>query len=369
MNSTRTIRVEGPSPYTVTMGHGLTEQIAEAATFASQVAVIHQGSVQELSFGVIKALADKGVDAFSIQIPDAEEGKTLAVAETVWDTFGERGLGRRDAVIAIGGGAATDFGGFVAAAWMRGVKVIQVPTTLLGMVDAAVGGKTGINTAAGKNLVGAFHEPAAVFCDLDVLRTLPKAELIAGSAEIIKAGFIADTKILDLYEANPQICLDVDGDLPELVERAIAVKARVVVEDLKESGLREILNYGHTFGHAVEHFENYRWRHGHAVAVGMVYVAELAKITGHIDQELVDRHRRILECIGLPTTYQAGRFTELYDAMTRDKKNRDGAIRFVILDNPGETARLEGPGMDDLERAYELLCNNGHAASEESARS
>lgn len=120
MNSTRTIRVEGPSPYTVTMGHGLTEQIAEAATFASQVAVIHQGSVQELSFGVIKALADKGVDAFSIQIPDAEEGKTLTVAETVWDTFGERGLGRRDAVIAIGGGAATDFGGFVAAAWMRG---------------------------------------------------------------------------------------------------------------------------------------------------------------------------------------------------------------------------------------------------------
>ena len=138
---------------------------------------------------------------------------------------------------------------------------------------------------------------------------------------------------------------------------------------MKESGLREILNYGHTFGHAVEHFENYRWRHGHAVAVGMVYVAELTKITRHINQELVDRHRRILESIGLPTTYQAGRFTELYDAMTRDKKNRDGAIRFVILENPGETARLEGPGTDNLERAYELLCNNGQAASEESARS
>lgn len=369
MNSTRTIRVSGPSPYTVTMGHGLTEQIAEAASFASQVAVIHQGAVAELAFGVIKILEDRGIDAFSIQIPDAEEGKTITVAETVWDTFGDRGLGRKDAVIAIGGGAATDFGGFVAATWMRGIAVIQVPTTLLGMVDAAVGGKTGINTAAGKNLVGSFHEPTAVFCDLDVLRTLPAAELIAGSAEIIKAGFIADTKILDLYEADPQACLDVDRDLPELVERAIAVKARVVSEDLKESNLREILNYGHTFGHAIEHSEHYRWRHGHAVAVGMVFVAELAKLTGHIDQQLVDRHRAILEAIGLPTTYAGGRFNELYDAMTRDKKNRNGAIRFVILEGPGETARLQAPELADLERAYELVVAGGKPATEESARS
>nr|WP_120492472.1 3-dehydroquinate synthase [Corynebacterium lactis] len=369
MNLERTIAVEGPSPYTVTMGYGLTEQIAESVSFASQVAVIHQGSVDQVALRVVNELGDRGIDSFAFRIPDAEEGKTLDVAETVWDTFGDRGMGRKDAVITIGGGAATDFGGFVAAAWMRGIAVVHVPTTLLAMVDAAVGGKTGINTAAGKNLVGAFHEPTAVFLDLDVLRTLPADELVAGSAEIIKAGFIADTKILDLYEADPAACLDVDGALPELIERAVAVKARVVSEDLKEAGLREILNYGHTFGHAVEHFENYRWRHGHAVAVGMVYVAELAKLTGHIDQALIDRHRAILESIGLPTTYQAGHFDELYSAMIRDKKNRKGTIRFVVLDGPGETSRLEGPARQDLERAYELLVAHGRPATEESARS
>lgn len=368
MKPTRTIRVEGAAPYSVTIGHGLVERVAEAVSFASQIAVIHQGSVAELAFGIIKGLQDRGQEAFSVQIPDAEAGKTLDVAETVWDTFGDRGLGRGDAVIAVGGGAATDFGGFVAATWMRGIAVVHVPTTLLAMVDAAVGGKTGINTAAGKNLVGSFHEPTAVFCDLEVLRTLPRAELIAGSAEIIKTGFIADTTILHLYEANPQACLDVDGDLPELVERAIAVKARVVGQDLRESGLREILNYGHTFGHAIEHVENYSWRHGHAVAVGMVFVAELAKLTGHLSQETVDRHRAILEAIGLPTTFEPNRFDELYDAMTRDKKNRHGAIRFVILDGPGATTRLEGPRIDALRQAYALVNESGKQATEASVR-
>lgn len=368
MDKFTTIAVNGPAPYEVSLGYGLIPDIAEAASFASQVAVIHQGSVELQAHAVVKELAGRGVQAFTIQIPDAEEGKTLSVAETIWDTFGERGMGRKDAVIAIGGGAATDLGGFVAAAWMRGIAVIQVPTTLLAMVDAAVGGKTGINTAAGKNLVGAFHEPKAVFVDFNFLRTLPHAELVAGTAEIIKAGFISDTAIIDLYEADPAACLDVDQRLPEVVRRAIAVKAHVVSEDLKEAGLRETLNYGHTFGHAVEHYEHYRWRHGHAVAVGMVYVAELAKLAGRIDQELVDRHRAILESVGLPTTYASGLFDELYSAMTRDKKNRAGKIRFVVLEGLGETSRLENPDLDLLEQAYELTCANGRAAQEESAR-
>ena len=368
MNQHRRISVSGPSPYEVTMGYGLTEEIAASVAFASKVAVIHQSSVSALSNRVIEAVRAHGVEAFAVEIPDAEEGKTLAVAERVWDIFGERGMGRKDAVIAIGGGAATDFGGFIAAAWMRGIAVVQVPTTLLAMVDAAVGGKTGINTAAGKNLVGAFHEPTAVFLDLDVLRTLPHAELVAGSAEIIKAGFIADTRILEIYEADPRAALDVDAALPELIERAVAVKAHVVSEDLKEAGLREILNYGHTFGHAVEHWENYRWRHGHAVAVGMVYVAELARLTGRIDADLVARHRRILESVGLPTTYPGGRFAQLMEAMTRDKKNRKGTLRFVVLDAPGKTSRLEGPELEVLEQAYEALVAQGAPAAAESVR-
>ena len=362
------IPVNGPAPYEVLVGSGLTAQIADAAGQAANVCVIHQGSVAPAANRIVEALAAKGVSAFALEIADAEAGKTLESAGRCWDVLGERGLGRADAIVAVGGGAATDLGGYVAAAWMRGIKVYQVPTTLLAMVDAAVGGKTGINTAAGKNLVGAFHEPSGVFVDLDFLRTLPKAELVAGSAEIIKAGFISDTAILDLYEADPAACLDVDGALPELIERAIRVKAHVVGEDLKESGLRETLNYGHTFGHAVERYEDYRWRHGHAVAVGMVYVAELARIAGFIDSDLVDRHRTILESIGLPTTYEGDRFDELFAGMTRDKKNRRGTIRFVVLTAPGQTTRLEGPSEDKLREAYAALVAAGKPADEESAR-
>ena len=238
---------------------------------------------------------------------------------------------------------------------MRGIKVIQVPTTLLAMVDAAVGGKTGINTAAGKNLVGAFHEPDSVFVDLERLETLPEAEIIAGSAEIIKTGFIHDPVILERYDSDPAACVDPQGYLPELIERSIAVKAAVVGEDLKESGLRETLNYGHTFGHAVERHEQYQWRHGNAVAVGMMFIAHLAHARGLIDAELVETHRRILHSIGLPTSYRPGQFADLYEAMTHDKKNRDGQIRFVALTGVGETTRLEGPSTEELEAAYAAI--------------
>ena len=245
--------------------------------------------------------------------------------------------------------------GFVAAGWMRGIKVIQVPTTLLAMVDAAVGGKTGINTKVGKNLVGAFHEPDSVFVDLERLDTLPQAEIVAGSAEIIKTGFIHDPVIVERYVENPGACLDPRGVLPELIERSIAVKAAVVGEDLKEAGLRETLNYGHTFGHAVERQENYAWRHGNAVAVGMMFIAHLSHQRGLIDAELVELHRSILTNIGLPTAYQPGKFAELYEAMTHDKKNRDGKIRFVALTGIGATTRIEGPTREELEAAYAAI--------------
>lgn len=238
--------------------------------------------------------------------------------------------------------------------------MIQVPTTVLGMVDAAVGGKTGINTAAGKNLVGAFHEPDAVFIDLNRLLTLPDDEIIAGSAEIIKTGFIADEEILKLYETAPAACLQKETEgshLPELIARSVRVKGRVVSADLRESDLREILNYGHTFAHAVELREDFTWRHGNAVAVGMMFIANLSHNLGLIDADLLERHRAILAAIGLPTTYEGGAFDELYAGMTRDKKNRDGHIRFVALNAVGDVTRIEGPGRDDLVRAYEAISN------------
>ena len=240
-------------------------------------------------------LADKGVDAHRIEIPDAEAGKELPVVGFIWEVLGRIGIGRKDALVSLGGGAATDVAGFAAATWLRGVSIVHVPTTLLGMVDAAVGGKTGINTEAGKNLVGAFHQPIAVLVDLATLETLPRNEIVAGMAEVVKAGFIADPVILDLIEADPQAALDPTGEvLPELIRRAVAVKAEVVAADEKESELREILNYGHTLGHAIERRERYQWRHGAAVSVGLVFAAELARLAGRLDDATAERHRSIL---------------------------------------------------------------------------
>ena len=260
--------------------------------------------------------------------------------------------------MAVGGGAATDLAGFVAAAWMRGVRIVHVPTTLLAMVDAAVGGKTGINTGAGKNLVGAFHEPTAVIADLDTLATVSRPELAAGLAEVIKTGFIADPRILELVEADPEAALDPAGDvLGELVVRSIRVKGDVVAADLRESHLREILNYGHTLGHAVERRERYRWRHGEAVSIGLVFAAELARRVGRLDDATADRHAATLASVGLPVTYPAAAFDELADTMRLDKKSRGALLRFVVLDGLAQPGRLEGPDPADLAAAYAALAS------------
>ncbi len=274
-------------------------------------------------------LAGVGVGTHRVQVPDAEGGKTLAVAGFCWEEFGRVGPARGGVVVALGGGAVTDLAGFVAATWMRGVRVVHVPTTLLAMVDAAVGGKTGVNTAAGKNLVGTFHEPSAVLVDLATLDTLPVPELVAGMAEIVKASV-----------------------LPELVRRSIQVKADVVSADLRESHLREVLNYGHTLGHAIERREEYRWRHGAAVSVGMVFAAELAQAAGRLDDAVADRHRIVLASLGLPVSYEPGALPELVATMRGDKKSRAGKLRFVVLDGLAVPGRLEGPEPALLERAY-----------------
>lgn len=349
------VAVRGPSPYTVTIGHGLTDAVAAhlVDTGVHHVGVVHQPPLAARANKLVESLRAAGLDAHALPVADAEDGKTLESIGRLWAELGRLGFTRTDALVGLGGGAATDLAGFAAACWMRGIRVVQVPTTVLAMVDAAVGGKTGINTEAGKNLVGAFHEPSAVFCDLDHLVDLPKRELVAGSAEIVKTGFIADPVILRRYEEDPAAALRADGFLPELVRRSITVKASVVGKDLKEAGLREILNYGHTFGHAVERRENYRWRHGDAVAVGMVFVAELAHARDLIDAALVQRHRDILESVGLPTVYRDGRWEELREAMSHDKKNRDGRLRFVALDGKvGRTTRIEGPSEEELRAAY-----------------
>ena len=230
---------------------------------------------------------------------------------------------------------------------------MHVPTTLLGMVDAAVGGKTAVNTTEGKNLVGAFYPPAGVLCDLATLTTLPREDLASGMAEVVKAGFLRDPAILDLIEADPVAALDPGGSaLPELVERAVRFKADVVGADLRERGGREVLNYGHTLGHAIEKVEHFRWRHGDAVSVGLVYAAELSRLAGRLDAGLVQRHRDVLRSLGLPTVYRRDQWPSLRDAMRVDKKARGDVLRFVVLDGLAQPGLLEGPDDALLEQAF-----------------
>jgi 3-dehydroquinate synthase len=221
------------------------------------------------------------------------------------------------------------------------------------MIDASVGGKTGVDTPAGKNLVGAFHPPSGVLCDLNTLETLPGNDYVAGLAEVIKCGFIADPAILDLIEADPQT-VTTAGNVREreLIERSVRVKARVVGEDLTEQGLREILNYGHTLGHAIERAERYRWRHGAAISIGLVYAAELARLLGRLDDATADRHRAILEGLGLPTRYRPDVFPQLLDSMRVDKKARGTRIRFILLDGLAKPVPVDDPDPSLLAAAY-----------------
>jgi 3-dehydroquinate synthase len=325
--------------------------------------VIHPAAVARIAVEVGDALAGQGYAVHPLEVPDAEDAKTADVAASCWASLGGWGFTRSDAVVGVGGGSTTDLAGFVAATWLRGVRVVQIPTTLAGMVDAALGGKTGINTAAGKNLVGAFHEPAGVLCDLATLRTVPGPDYASGLAEVVKCGFIADPTILSLVESDPVAALAPHGALTrQLVERSVQVKAAVVARDLTETsatsggGLgREVLNYGHTFGHAVERVEHYRWRHGSAVSVGLVYVAELARLAGRLDAATADRHREILASLGLPVSYAADRWDALLAGMRVDKKARGDRVRFVVLDGLARPGLLEGPDPELMRAAYDAI--------------
>jgi 3-dehydroquinate synthase len=359
VSSTR-IHVATGSPYDVVVGRNLLGDLpALLGEDVQRVAVIHPAVLRTTGEAIRTDLAAQGFEAYAIEVPDAEEAKLAPVASYCWQVLGQCGFTRSDAVVGVGGGATTDLAGFVAATWLRGVRVVHVPTTLLGMVDAAVGGKTGINTAEGKNLVGAFHEPAGVLCDLAALDTLSRNEVVSGLAEVVKCGFIADPEILDLVEAEPDAAVDPhSGLLRALVERAVRVKAAVVAGDLREATSaggqvgREALNYGHTFGHAIERVERYRFRHGAAVAVGMVYVAELARLAGRLDETTADRHRVVLERVGLPTSYAGGSWEQLHDAMRLDKKSRGDRLRFVVLEGLARTGILEAPDPQLLTAAY-----------------
>ncbi|MEV0226323.1 3-dehydroquinate synthase [Streptomyces sp. NPDC050704] len=344
----------GSEPYEVLVGRQLLGELGGLiGERTKRVAVIHPEALADTGEALRADLAEQGFEAVAIQVPNAEEAKTAEVAAYCWKALGQSGFTRTDVIVGVGGGSTTDLAGFVAASWLRGVRWIAIPTTVLAMVDAAVGGKTGINTAEGKNLVGAFHPPAGVLCDLAALESLPVHDFVSGLAEIIKAGFIADPVILELIEADPQGARTPEGPhTAELIERSIKVKAEVVSSDLKESGLREILNYGHTLAHAIEKNERYEWRHGAAVAVGMHFAAELGRLAGRLDDVTADRHRTILESVGLPLSYRYDQWPKLLQTMKVDKKSRGDMLRFIVLDGLAKPTVLEGPDPAVLLAAY-----------------
>ncbi|WNV77473.1 3-dehydroquinate synthase [Geodermatophilus sp. DSM 44513] len=344
--------VPGPRPYDVVIGPGARHELGALTTTvlagAARAVVVHAAPLAGQAGAVVETLQTAGVAAEALVVPDGEAAKTAEVAAGLWEELGRLGLTRSDVVVGVGGGAVTDLAGFVAATWNRGVRVVQVPTSLLGMVDAAVGGKTGINTGAGKNLVGAFHPPVAVIADTDVLAGLPEAEYRSGLAEVVKCGFIADGAVLDLLELDPTGRRDTD----ELIERAVQVKAAAVGADLHDTGVREFLNYGHTLGHAVERVEDFGWRHGEAVAVGLVFAAHLAGRAGLLSRGEVERHSRLIATMGLPTRY-AGDWDRIQAVMRRDKKKASsGALRFVVLDGIGNPTILTDPDPAWLDAAW-----------------
>ena len=343
----RRVTVPGTAPYEVVIGPGAQSELALVLAGTARAAVVHAPPLAAMAGAAVETLQSAGVAAEAVVVPDGEAAKTAEVAAGAWEEFGRLGLTRSDAVVGIGGGAVTDLAGFLAATWTRGVRVVQVPTSLLGMVDAAVGGKTGINTGAGKNLVGAFHPPVAVLADTDTLAGLPEAEFRSGMAEVVKCGFIADGTIIDLLTDDPTG----RRDTAELIERAVRVKADAVGEDLYDTGRREFLNYGHTLAHAIERVEDFGWRHGEAVAVGLVFAAELAGRAGLLAPVDVALHRDLVAAMGLPIRY-AGDWQQIQAVMRVDKKARGASLRFVVLDGLGNPTILTDPDQTWLDAAW-----------------
>lgn len=337
------------------IGRGLLDEIPKSLDGVSKVLIVHPQPLAATAELLRETLRTEGFEAFLAEVPQSEEAKRVEVAAFCWGIMGQADFHRNDAVIGLGGGTTTDLAGFVGGTWLRGVRTYLIPTTLLGMVDAAIGGKTGVNTQEGKNLVGVFHLPTKVFIDLDTLETLPRNDLIAGMSELVKYGFISDPEILDIVLSDDAATDTTSEVFEDLVRRSVSIKERVTTEDFRESGQREFLNYGHTLGHAIEHAERYKWRHGAAISIGMTFAAELSMLSGKLSVSDVEKHRSVFSKLGLPTNYKADKWQQLLEVMQRDKKARSGALRFVVLEKIGKPGILAAPTPELLFTAFQAI--------------
>lgn len=336
----------GERSYDIVIGVGL-EELGErmgGLRTGRKTAVVTNPTVHKLYGGrVLKSLADAGFLAMPVEIPDGEQYKTLDWANAVFTALLINTFDRRSPLVALGGGVIGDLTGFAAACFMRGTPFIQVPTTLLAMVDSSVGGKTGVNHSLGKNMIGAFHQPKLVLMDIDTLKTLPKEEFLSGLAEVIKYGVIADNDLFSYLDKNRERILALEpGPLCHIIKRSCEIKAEVVTKDEREGGFRAILNFGHTLGHAIETHARYTLRHGEAVAIGMVYASRLAHRMGHCGAEVPGKVEKLIRDYGLPaglsTLKPAPSVSELMDLIQVDKKSDEGKVRYVLPLKIGEAA-------------------------------
>ncbi|MEU0032154.1 3-dehydroquinate synthase family protein [Streptomyces sp. NPDC006335] len=349
-----TVRAAGSTPYPVVVGSGLHEQVGRMlGEKVLRVALVHPPKLAASAHRIAGDLERHGRHVVPLVVPPGEGAKDAGVLVYLWSQLAESGFTRSDAVVALGGGATADLAGVLAATWQGGLRLVLAPSTPAAMVDAAVAGRGALNIPQGKNLVGVLHRPAGVVCDLDLLARLPREDYVSGLAEVVKAGLIGDPALLDLIEADPRAAADpADERARELIEGALRAKASVLAGESPAEDAREFLDYGHTLAHAVEHAENYRIRHGHAVSIGMVFAAELAREAGRLNAGHVERHRSVLASLGLPTSYPRYAWERLRAAFAVDGMTRGTRLRFVVLDAPGRPGLLQDPAPELLSAAY-----------------
>lgn len=349
----------GERSYQITIGKSILSQLGEFISGLirpCKTLIITDKNVGILYADIVsKGLIKHKFDVKVVSMEPGEEQKTLSTVEWLYDAFFDHGMDRKSLVIALGGGVVGDVAGFTASTFMRGLPFVQVPTSLLAQVDSSVGGKVGVNHPRGKNMIGSFYQPIGVFIDTVTLSTLPRAELLAGMVEVIKYGMIRDASLFEYIERNLQKILELNDDaLKTIISRSCSIKVRIVEEDEREAGLRAILNYGHTIGHAVETLTQYKkYRHGEAVAIGMAYASKIAVNMGLADETVSIRQISLLKRLGMPTENYEIKPDDIIETLYLDKKTHRGILRFILPTRIGSVIISDNVTEEFIRKALE----------------
>lgn len=358
----RKIKVElGKNSYDIIIGNELKNELKQFiinANFSKKAMLVTDSNIEKLFCNeVLSVLTNSGLDVKLVVIPAGETSKSLSEAEKIYTAAIEFGLDRKSAIFALGGGVVGDLTGFVASTYLRGVPFVQIPTTLLAQVDSSVGGKVAVNHKLGKNLIGAFYQPKAVFIDLDFLKTLPKREIASGLGEIVKYGVISDAELFKYIEDNSQSTLNLDSAVMEhIISRSCEIKAEVVSCDEKESGLRRILNFGHTMAHAIEEVSGYtRYTHGEAVAVGMIGAAHISCTLNRIGNDELERLQNLINSLNMVSHVENCDIDTMFEATFRDKKTINGKINWVLMDSIGKVSVISDVPDKIVQSAFKFI--------------